>query len=155
GPEALLGHCVAVADAAGLNLDPHGPWSRVGDRALDELEGPAGARDLGDTHRGHEIPPGLSVFRLGQGGACCRPQAELYSSGSVLPRSLCVEHRPCAALRDRSWALIGNQLLGAHRDGWRSFLVPDLWHRLAGTGTGPTQPAGCAAARWIASTCVG
>src|SRR5262249_48968950 len=54
GPEALLGHRVAVADAAGLNLDPHGPWSRVGDRRLDELEGPAGARDLGDTHRGLE-----------------------------------------------------------------------------------------------------
>ena len=30
-----------------------------------------------------------------------------------------------------------------------------VWHRLAGTGTGPAQPAGCAAARWIASTCVG
>src|SRR5262249_42461842 len=55
GPVALLGHRVAVADAAGLNLDPHGPWSRVGDRALDELEGPAGARDLGDTHRGPEL----------------------------------------------------------------------------------------------------
>src|SRR5262249_43557871 len=54
GPVALLGHRVAVADAAGLNPDPHGPWSRVGDRALDELEGPAGARDLGDTHRGLE-----------------------------------------------------------------------------------------------------
>src|SRR5262249_7214668 len=54
GPLALLGKDVAVADAAGLNLDPHGPWSRVGDRALDELEGPAGARDLGDTHRGLE-----------------------------------------------------------------------------------------------------
>src|SRR4029077_2925000 len=27
--------------------------------------------------------------------------------------------------------------------------------RLAGTGTGPAQPAGCAAARWIVSTCVG
>src|SRR5262249_4584636 len=26
GPVALLGHRVAVADAAGLNLDPHGPW---------------------------------------------------------------------------------------------------------------------------------
>src|SRR5262249_46314879 len=60
GPVALLGHRVAVADAAGLNLDPHGPWSRVGDRALDELEGPAGARDLGDTHRGHaEVHIGL------------------------------------------------------------------------------------------------
>src|SRR5438270_5049072 len=57
GPLALLGHRVAVADAAGLNLDPHGPWSRVGDRALDELEGPPGARDLGDTHRGHEDVP--------------------------------------------------------------------------------------------------
>ena len=32
GPEAILGHRVAVADAAGPNLDPHGPWSRVGDR---------------------------------------------------------------------------------------------------------------------------
>jgi len=47
GPLALLGKDVAVTDAAGLDLDPHGPWSRVGDRALDELEGPAGARRLG------------------------------------------------------------------------------------------------------------
>src|SRR5262249_38874455 len=75
------GHRVAVADAAGLNLDPHGPWSRVGDRSLDELEGPAGARDLGDTHRGHEdvlsvacgvtvavtVSPGLLFVRLGNG----------------------------------------------------------------------------------------
>ena len=61
GPLALLGKDVAVADAAGLNLDPHGPWSRVGDRALDELEGPAGARDLGDTHRGHEDSPRAPV----------------------------------------------------------------------------------------------
>src|SRR5215831_14696866 len=51
GPLALLGKDIAVADAAGLDLDPHGPWSRVGDRAPDDLEGPAGARDLGDTHR--------------------------------------------------------------------------------------------------------
>src|SRR5262249_54819892 len=54
GPLALLGKDVAVADAASLDLDPHGPWSRVGDQALDELKGPAGARDLGNTHRGPE-----------------------------------------------------------------------------------------------------
>src|SRR5262249_47997641 len=81
GPEALLSHRVAVADAAGLNLDPHGPWSRAGDGALAELEGPAGARDLGDTHRGHEdvlsvscgvtvgvtVSPGFLFVRLGNG----------------------------------------------------------------------------------------
>src|SRR5262249_20332744 len=54
GKEPFLGEGITVANAAGLNLYPHGPWSRVGDRALDELEGPAGARDLGDTHRGLE-----------------------------------------------------------------------------------------------------
>src|SRR5262245_38807237 len=54
GPVALLGKDVAVADSAGLNLDPHGPWSRVGDRALDELEGTARTADLPGTHRGLE-----------------------------------------------------------------------------------------------------
>src|SRR6185369_10247898 len=50
GPLALLGKDVAVADAASLDLDPHGPWSRVGDRALDELE---------------EASPGLATRILG------------------------------------------------------------------------------------------
>src|SRR5262249_3164716 len=81
GPEALLGHRVAVTDAAGLNLDPHGPWSRVGYRALDDLEGPAGAKDLGAPHRGHgdvlsvscgatvsvPVSRGLLFVRLGNG----------------------------------------------------------------------------------------
>src|SRR4051794_36882311 len=57
GPLALLGKDVAVADAAGLDLDPHGPWSRVGDRALDEFEGPAGAGDLRGAHVRHGRTP--------------------------------------------------------------------------------------------------
>src|SRR3954463_8505918 len=44
GPVALLGQHVAVADAAGLDLNPHESPARFGDRALDELEGAAGAR---------------------------------------------------------------------------------------------------------------
>src|SRR5262249_30827959 len=57
------------------------PWSRVGDRVLDELDRPAGARDLCGAHRGHEDVPigllwcfgwcsglaGLLLFRPGNG----------------------------------------------------------------------------------------
>ena len=91
GPLALLGKDVAVTDAAGLDLDPHGPWSRVGDRALDELEGPAGARDLGDTHRGHEDAPigllgcyglaGITVCSAGEWSPAWRASSKASDSG--------------------------------------------------------------------------
>src|SRR5262249_8611359 len=35
GPLAFRGHHVAVADAAGLHLDPHGAWPRLGNGTLD------------------------------------------------------------------------------------------------------------------------
>ena len=52
GSGPLLGERVAVADAAGLHLDPHGAGGRLGDRALDEFERTAGAGDLDGTHVG-------------------------------------------------------------------------------------------------------
>ena len=48
---------VAVADAAGLDLDPHGAGPGVGDRAFDEFEGPAGAGHLDGAHGRHGGPP--------------------------------------------------------------------------------------------------
>src|SRR5262249_20531743 len=83
GPFALLGKEVAVTDATGLDLDPHGPRSRGGDRALDELDRPAGAGDLGHRHRGHEDTP---IGLLGcYGWCCCLAGITVCSPGEWLP----------------------------------------------------------------------
>lgn len=42
GPVGLLGQYVAEANAVGLHSDPHGPRTRLGDRAFLEFKGPTG-----------------------------------------------------------------------------------------------------------------
>jgi hypothetical protein len=59
GPEALLGEEVAVADPAGLNLDPNlsRPWLR--DLPLDQLQRSLLLPNLNDPHLGHCLSPRL------------------------------------------------------------------------------------------------
>src|SRR5262249_32940766 len=51
---ALLDERIAVADAAGADLDPHGAGAGLGDRPLDDLEGAFRAGNLRDAHRRHD-----------------------------------------------------------------------------------------------------
>ena len=64
--EPLLGDRIAVADAAGLHLDPHRSGARLRDRPFNDLKGPIRAGDLHDTHRRH-------------GSSCCLPSAPAAS----------------------------------------------------------------------------
>src|SRR5262249_37050606 len=70
GPRAFLGERVAVADAAGLHLDPHRAGPRVGDRALDELQRAAGAGNLYRAHVRHGVTP-----KVGDGASRPRGRA--------------------------------------------------------------------------------
>src|SRR5262249_479958 len=58
----LLGDRIAVADAAGLHLDPHRPGGRLRYLPLDDLKRAFRAGDLRDTHHRHVpssvCPPG-------------------------------------------------------------------------------------------------
>ena len=53
GKEAVLGEHIAVADATSRHLDAHLPRSRLGNVAIDQLEGPAGAGNLDGSHLCH------------------------------------------------------------------------------------------------------
>ena len=54
-PESILDHDIAVADPARLHFDAHLPAAGLRDRALDELELPAGLAHLYRFHQSHVL----------------------------------------------------------------------------------------------------
>ena len=54
-PEPILDHDIAVADPAGLHFDAHLPVAGLRDRALDQLELPAGLAHLHRLHQSHVL----------------------------------------------------------------------------------------------------
>src|SRR5262249_47557316 len=55
--QPLFGDAVAVADAAGLDLDPDLAGGGFRDLPLDQLERPFRKRNLGCAHLRHGLPP--------------------------------------------------------------------------------------------------
>lgn len=53
GPVTFDDERIAVADAAGLDFDPHRTGAGRWDFAFDDFKGTVGTGDLGDTHLGH------------------------------------------------------------------------------------------------------
>ena len=110
GNRPFLGQRIAVADAAGLHLDPHRPRPRLGDRPLDDFERPLRARDLCDTHRGHD-------------------SSEFLSSGrSTLPSHVLITpmRRPVSMTDRRD---IGKRLAVGKRGSRRGTRRPSAWGR--------------------------
>jgi len=56
-PYSLLGHGIAVADAASLDFYTHLSNAGLFDLAFNEFKGAAGTSDLHDTHLCHNVSP--------------------------------------------------------------------------------------------------
>src|SRR5579862_1855239 len=54
GIRPLFGQRIAVADAAGLDLDPYRAFAGLGDFSVDDLERSIRTRDLHGAHLGHD-----------------------------------------------------------------------------------------------------
>jgi hypothetical protein len=82
GEQAVFGHRVAVADAAGVYLDPHGAGGWLGDIALDDFKGAFGMGDLDGTHLGHD----LLLFSFYRGDTGPRTRQEEVAASFSIPR---------------------------------------------------------------------
>ncbi len=99
GPRAFFGEHVAVADAAGLDLDEDVAGGGLGDFALDDLEVCSGAGDLCGFHCCHELLLEfwiVVVKRLDDG-------RRRDFSGLVVLEGLRLRCVRCRGLRRRGW----------------------------------------------------